>query len=74
MLNFDDVKFTINGKYSKKLYDNPSYYASLVIFQTYQNVILRSATHLGGSFDDVFYPKMKLNTLWLIKLAITTLR
>jgi hypothetical protein len=29
-----NVKFEINGKYSKKNYDNLNYYASLVIFQT----------------------------------------
>jgi hypothetical protein len=35
--NFEHVKFEINGKYSKKNYDNPNYYASIVIFQTYKN-------------------------------------
>ncbi len=29
-----NVKFEINGKYSKKNYDNLNYYASLVIFHT----------------------------------------
>jgi hypothetical protein len=37
--NFDNVNFVINEKYSKEIYDNPNYYASLVIFQTYKNVI-----------------------------------
>jgi hypothetical protein len=41
------VNFAINGKYSKKIHDNPNYYASLVIFQTYKDVILRSV-HLVG--------------------------
>jgi hypothetical protein len=49
--SFDHVKSTINGKYSQTNYDNPNYYASLVIFQTYKNVILKNVTHLGGSFD-----------------------
>jgi hypothetical protein len=37
--NFEHVNFAINGKYSKKNYDNPNYYASLVIFQTYKNAV-----------------------------------
>jgi hypothetical protein len=48
---FEHVKFAINGKYSKNIYDNPNHYASLVIFQTYKNAILRSVHTLGGSFD-----------------------
>jgi hypothetical protein len=56
--SFEHVNFTINEKYSQKLYDNPNYYASLVIFQTYKNVV---SIHLGGSFDCVFtYKKLKL--------------
>jgi len=39
--SFEHVNFAINGKYSKKHCDNPNYYASLVIFQTYKNAILR---------------------------------
>jgi hypothetical protein len=34
--SFENVNFEINGKYSKKNYDNPNYYVSLVIFQTYK--------------------------------------
>jgi hypothetical protein len=45
--SFEHVKFAINGKYSKKIYDNPNYYASLVIFQTYKNAILRNVHSLG---------------------------
>jgi hypothetical protein len=45
--NFEDVNFAINEKYSKKLYDNPNYYASLVIFQTHKNTVLRSVHSLG---------------------------
>jgi hypothetical protein len=37
--SFEHVNFAINGKYSKKLYDNPNYYASLVVLQTYKNVV-----------------------------------
>ncbi len=48
---FKHVNFTIDEKYSKNIYDNPNYYASLVIFQTYKNVILRSVQSFGGSFD-----------------------
>jgi hypothetical protein len=39
--NFEHVNFEINGKYSKKNYDNPNYYASFMIFQRYKNAILR---------------------------------
>jgi hypothetical protein len=45
--SFEHVNFAINGKYSKKIYDNPNYYASLVVFQTYKNVVLRSVHSLG---------------------------
>jgi hypothetical protein len=45
--NFEHINFVINGKYSKNIYDNPNYYASLVIFQTYKNVVLRSIHSLG---------------------------
>jgi hypothetical protein len=45
--NFEHVNFVINEKYSKKLYDNPNYYASLVIFQTYKNAISESVHSLG---------------------------
>jgi hypothetical protein len=31
-LNFKNVNLAINEKYSQKLYDNPNYYVSLVIF------------------------------------------
>jgi len=47
MSNFEHVKFAINGKYSKKIYDNPNYYISLMIFQTHKNVVLRSVHSLG---------------------------
>jgi hypothetical protein len=44
---FEYVNFAINGKYSKKIYDNPNYYVSLVIFQTYKNAILKIFHSLG---------------------------
>jgi hypothetical protein len=45
--NFEHVNFEINGKYSKKNYDNPNYYVALMIFQTYKNAILRGVHSLG---------------------------
>jgi hypothetical protein len=47
MSSFEHVNFAINGKYSKKIYDIPNYYASYVIFQTYKNIVLRSVHSLG---------------------------
>jgi hypothetical protein len=44
--SFEHVKFAINEKYSKNNYNNPNYYASLVIFQTYKNVVLRNVHSL----------------------------
>jgi hypothetical protein len=44
---FEHVNFAINGKYSKKIYENPNYYASLVIFQTYKNAVLRNVHSIG---------------------------
>jgi hypothetical protein len=54
-LNFENVKFAINGKCSQNNYDNPNYCASIVIFQTYKNVIVRSV-HSSGSFDGDLTP------------------
>jgi hypothetical protein len=45
--NFENINFAINGKHSKKHYDNPNYYASFVIFETYKNAILKSVQSLG---------------------------
>jgi hypothetical protein len=45
--SFENVNFAINGKYSQKLYDNPNYDVSLVNFQTYKNVVLRSVHSFG---------------------------
>jgi hypothetical protein len=52
--SFEHVNFATDGTYSKKHYDNPKYYVSFVIFQTYKNAILGVSTHVGGSFDYVF--------------------
>jgi hypothetical protein len=40
--NFEHVNLAINGKYSKNNCDHPNYYASLVIFHKYKNVVLTS--------------------------------
>jgi hypothetical protein len=45
--SFEHVNFAINKKYSKKHYDNPNYCASLMIFQTYKNVVLKSVHSVG---------------------------
>jgi hypothetical protein len=37
--SFEHVNFAINAKYSKEINENPNYFASLVIFQTYKNVV-----------------------------------
>jgi hypothetical protein len=67
MLIFEHVNFSINGKYSKKHYDIPNYYVSLVIFQMYKNSILRSVDSLGCSFECVFthFEFSKLNSMFL---------
>jgi hypothetical protein len=39
--------FAINEKYSHKNYENPNYYVSFVIFQTYKNAILRNVNSFG---------------------------
>jgi hypothetical protein len=45
--SFEHINFAIIGKYSKKHYENPSHYASLVIFQTYKNVVLKNVHSFG---------------------------
>jgi hypothetical protein len=45
--SFEQINFAINVKYSKNNNDNPNYYVSLVIFQTYKNAILRNVHSLG---------------------------
>jgi hypothetical protein len=41
--SFEHINFAIDEKYFKKINDNSNYYASLVIFQTYKNVVLKNA-------------------------------
>jgi hypothetical protein len=45
--SFEHVNFAINRIYSKKHYDNPNYCASLIIFQTYKNVVSKNVHSLG---------------------------
>jgi hypothetical protein len=45
--SFEHVNFAINGKYSKRNYDNPNYYVFLVIFHTYKNAIIKNVHSLG---------------------------
>jgi len=54
--NFEHVNFVINGKYSKNNYDNPNYYVSLVIFQTYKNIVLKNVHSFGWLLWLCFYP------------------
>jgi len=51
---FEHVNFAINGNYFEFFNENPNYYVSLVIFQTYKTLVLKSVHPLGGSFDWVF--------------------
>ncbi len=59
--SFEHVKISINEKYFKKNYDNSNYYASLVIFQTYKNAILKSVHSLGWLLLLWFYLAVILN-------------
>jgi len=61
--SFDHAKFAINGKYSKKTYDNPNYYTSLMIFQTYKNAILKNVHSFGWLLWLWFYPRLKIYNL-----------
>ncbi len=63
---YPKVFWKINGKYSKKIYDNPNYYVSLMIFQTYKNVFLRSVHSLGWLLWLCFYPKVFSNMMTLL--------
>jgi hypothetical protein len=45
--SFENVNFAINKIYFNKNYDNLNYYASIVIFQIYKNVVLRNVHSLG---------------------------
>jgi len=54
-VSYEYVNFAINEKYFKSIYRNPNYYASLVIFQVYKNVILKSVHSLGWLLWLCFY-------------------
>jgi hypothetical protein len=54
--SFEHINFVINGKYSQKNYDNPNYYASFMIFQTYKNVVLKIVHSFGWLLWLCFYP------------------
>jgi len=45
--SFEHINLAIDGKYSEIFNDNPNYYASFFIFQTYKNIVLRSVHSLG---------------------------
>jgi hypothetical protein len=54
--SFENVNFAINKIYFNKNYDNLNYYASIVIFQIYKNVVLRNVHSLGWLLGLWFYP------------------
>ncbi len=49
--SFEHVNFAINGRYSKRNYNNSNYCVSLVIFQAYKNAILKNVHSLGWLLD-----------------------
>jgi hypothetical protein len=53
---FEHANFIIYEKYSTNNYDNANYYASLVIFRTYKNVVSKNVHSLGWLFWPCFYP------------------
>ncbi len=59
--SFKNVNFAVNGKYSKTNYDNPNYYVSFVIFQTYKNIIKKSVHSLEWFLLLCFYLFVKHN-------------
>jgi hypothetical protein len=52
--SFEHISFAIDEKYSKNFNDNSNYYASLLIFQTYKNVLLKSVHSFRWLLDFVF--------------------
>ncbi len=54
--NFEHIKFSINGKYSNFFYDNPNYYVSFVIFQTYKNEIFFKCPVIWVALWPCFFP------------------
>jgi hypothetical protein len=64
--NIEHVIFEINEKYSQNNYDNPNYYASFVIFQTYKNIIKKNVHSLGWLLWLCFHPKLSFSkSIWL---------
>jgi hypothetical protein len=59
---FEHINFAINEKYSKKVYENPNYCASIMIFQTYKNVFLMSV-HFWVAPLTMFLPYFDIQTL-----------
>jgi len=53
--NFEHIIFAMNEKYFQKNYDNVNYHASLVIFQTYKNAILKNVHPFGWPLWLCFY-------------------
>jgi hypothetical protein len=56
--SFEHVNYAINGKYSKNNSNNLNYYVSLVIFQTYTNIVLKSVHSFGWFLRLQIYPTM----------------
>ncbi len=54
-----------------KNYDNSNYYASLMIFQTYKNAVLKNVHTLGWLFWLCFYPLTTLfNAIFDLEVII----
>jgi len=59
--SFEHINFGMNGKYSKNIYENPNYYAFIMIFQIYRNVVLKIVHALGWFISLCFYHIVNLN-------------
>jgi hypothetical protein len=70
MSNFEHVNFAINEKIPKVHYDNWNYNVSLVIFQTYKNVILGNVHSLGWFILLSFYPNVMSTILKIFILKV----
>ncbi len=72
--NFEHVNFVINRKYSKNNYENPNYYVSFAIFETYKKVVLRSVHSLGWFLWLCFYPRNTKNYLQLLSMLFSNMQ
>jgi hypothetical protein len=54
--SFEHVNFAINGKYFLNNYDNPNYYDSLVIFQTYKKCVFKECPLIWVASLSVILP------------------